>query len=213
MTCGECVLNLSLIDRKKGLDRMYGVNLFDREVSTFNKRPYRIGMHGKSKRRKRSLYAETLEQIQRLRFRYGITRKQFVKYFKEARKQNNVGLTMIRLLETRLDALVYSMKWAPTIFAAKQLVSHRHIQINGNTIDINSYHVKPEDVISLKTTSRDIPLINMSLQAKREVPSYVQMGGNNYSGTLIKLPDSIDEVLYTWKVDIVALIEFFAHRV
>ena len=118
------------------------------------KRPYAPGIHGQDRRRKLSEYGVQLQEKQKVRFMYGLNEKQFAKTFKRATKMAGItGENLLQLLETRLDNVVYRMGMATTRRAARQVVNHGHITVNGIKVDIPSYTVKPGDVIAVKEQS------------------------------------------------------------
>ena len=147
------------ITTKYKVDRRLGCNLWGRPKSPFNKRNSRPGQHGASgQRRKLSDYGKQLFAKQKLRFYYGdLTEKQFRKiYDKASNIKGDTSEILIELLERRLDAIVYRMKFVPTIFAARQLVNHGHVVVNGKRVNIPSYTVKDRDEISVKEQSKQI---------------------------------------------------------
>lgn len=206
-------MNNSLINTKLKLDRKYGVNLFERENSTLNSRPNRCGIHGsKRKRKKLSEYGKNLVEKQRLRFLYGMSEHQFKRCVSTAiyTKGDN-GLNLVRLLESRLDAVVYKAKWARTIFAAKQLVRHGHITVNGSVVDIASYKVSPNDVVALNKVARTLEATSQNIENKsREIPEYLKVSENKHSVTVIKLPDDVLEANYPWVVNFPSLMAHYA---
>ena len=136
---------------KYKLDRRMGENIWGRPKSPVNKRSYGPGQHGQRRAKKLSDYGTQLQAKQKLKGYYGnITERQFRKYYQEAsRRPGDTGENMIGLLESRLDAVVYRAKFVPTPFAARQLVSHGHVKVNGKRVTIASYQVKEGDVIEL----------------------------------------------------------------
>ena len=123
------------------IDRRLGLNLWGRPKSPFNRRPYGPGQHGQARKRKPSDFSVQLAAKQKLKKYYGdITEKQFIKIYQEAsRKRGDTSQILIELLERRLDAVVFRLKFAPTVFAARQLVSHGHVMVNGKVVDRKSY--------------------------------------------------------------------------
>ena len=136
---------------KYKLDRRVGENLWGRPKSPVNKRSYGPGQHGQRRAKKLSDYGTQLQAKQKLKGYYGnITERQFRKYYQDAaRRPGDTGENMIGLLETRLDTVVFRSKFVPTPFAARQLVSHGHVKVNGRRVTIASYHVKDNDTIEL----------------------------------------------------------------
>src|SRR5574344_214108 len=129
------------------------------------RRPYAPGIHGTSRRKKLSEYGIQLEEKQKVRFMYGLTEKQFARTFERASKMNGItGENLLKLLESRLDNIVYRMGLSNTRRGARQLVNHGHITVNGKSVDIPSYTVKPGDVISVKEKSLNHPAMKQALE-------------------------------------------------
>lgn len=154
------------------------------------KRPYAPGIHGQDRRRKLSEYGVQLQEKQKVRFMYGLNEKQFAKTFKRATKMAGItGENLLQLLETRLDNVVYRMGMATTRRAARQIVNHGHITVNGIKVDIPSYTVKPGDVIAVKEQSLDHPAIKASVEATLNRPAYVEFDANKLTGKYLRYPD------------------------
>ena len=154
------------------------------------KRPYAPGIHGQDRRRKLSEYGVQLQEKQKVRFMYGLNEKQFAKTFKRATKMAGItGENLLQLLETRLDNVVYRMGMATTRRAARQVVNHGHITVNGIKVDIPSYTVKPGDVIAVKEQSLDHPAIKAAVEATLNRPAYVEFDANKLAGKYLRFPD------------------------
>ena len=154
------------------------------------KRPYAPGIHGQDRRRKLSEYGVQLQEKQKVRFMYGLNEKQFAKTFKRATKMAGItGENLLQLLETRLDNVVYRMGMATTRRAARQVVNHGHITVNGIKVDIPSYTVKPGDVIAVKELSLDHPAIKAAVEATLNRPAYVEFDANKLTGKYLRFPD------------------------
>ena len=154
------------------------------------KRPYAPGIHGQDRRRKLSEYGVQLQEKQKVRFMYGLNEKQFAKTFKRATKMAGItGENLLQLLETRLDNVVYRMGMATTRRAARQVVNHGHITVNGIKVDIPSYTVKPGDVIAVKEQSLDHPAIKAADEATVNRPAYVEFDANKLTGKYLRFPD------------------------
>lgn len=154
------------------------------------KRPYAPGIHGQDRRRKLSEYGVQLQEKQKVRFMYGLNEKQFAKTFKRATKMAGItGENLLQLLETRLDNVVYRMGMATTRRAARQVVNHGHITVNGIKVDIPSYTVKPGDVITVKEQSLDHPAIKAAVEATLNRPAYVEFDANKLTGKYLRYPD------------------------
>jgi small subunit ribosomal protein S4 len=153
------------------------------------RRPYAPGQHG-SDRKKMSDYGTQLQEKQKVRFMYGLNEKQFRKTFNEAEKMKGVhGENFLRLLESRLDNLVYRLGFATTRKGARQLVNHGHITVNGKKVDIPSYRVKVGDVIGVKEQSKQHPSIKASLEAINNRVEFVTYDEAKMTGTYVRLPE------------------------
>lgn len=199
------------INAKYKIDRRLGVNLWGRAKSPFNVRPYRPGEHGKSPH-KPSDYGIQFKAKQQLKGYYGnVTEKQFKKYYEEAsRKKGDTSENLIAILESRLDMVVYRMKFAPTIFAARQLVNHNHILVNGKRVNIASYKIKPEDTVEIKDKSKGITYILEAVTSKeREVPNYIDVDDKKLKGKYLKVP-LFNEVPYPVTMEPNTIVEFYS---
>ena len=153
------------------------------------KRAYAPGQHG-SNRKKLSDYGTQLQEKQKVRFMYGVNEKQFRKIFDEAGKMKGVhGENFLRLLESRLDNLVYRLGFSTTRRGARQLVNHGHITVNGKKVDIPSYRVKVGDVIAVKEQSVGHPAIKAALEATHNRVEFVTFDENKLSGSYVRLPE------------------------
>jgi len=201
------------IAAKHKIDRRLGCNLWGRPKSPFNKRPSRPGQHGASgMRRKQSDYGKQLFAKQKLRFYYGdLTEKQFRRiYDKAANIKGDTSQILIELLERRLDAIVYRMKFVPTIFAARQLVNHGHVKVNGKRVNIPSYTVKDGDEISLKDQSKEIAIIQEAIVSQeREIPEYLEVDIKEFKGRYLRAP-LMHDVPYPVVMEPNLVIEFYS---
>ena len=154
------------------------------------KRPYAPGAHGNDKRRKSSEYGIQLAEKQKIRLMYGLNEKQFHKLFEKAQNmKGTAGHNLLNLLESRLDNLVYRLGLAKTRRAARQVVNHGHISVNGIKVDIPSYQVKVGDVIAVKENSLEHGAIKEAVEACTSRPAFVDFDKNKMSGTYLRLPD------------------------
>ncbi len=154
------------------------------------KKPYAPGQHGNERRRKQSDYGIQLQEKQKVRFMYGINEKQFRKIFDDASKLKGVhGENFLRLLESRLDNLVYRIGFASTRKAARQLVNHGHITVNGIKVNIPSYRCKPGDVIAIKEQSKTHPAVLASLEAINNRVEFVTYDEKKLAGTYVRYPE------------------------
>lgn len=154
------------------------------------KRPFAPGQHGHGRQKKLSNYGTQLQEKQKLRFMYGLNEKQFKKTFIEAGKLKGVhGEDFMKLLESRLDNLVYRIGFASTRNGARQLVNHGHITVNGKKVDIPSYKCVPGDVIAIKENSKDHKAVKEALEAVHNRVEFVTYDEANMSGTFVRLPE------------------------
>ena len=154
------------------------------------KRPYAPGIHGTSRRKKSSEYGIQLEEKQKLRFMYGLSEKQFARTFERAGKMSGIhGENLLKLLESRLDNIVYRMGLANTRRGARQLVNHGHITVNGKGVNIPSYTVKPGDVISVKEKSLNHPAMKQALENVVARDKFVEFDANKITGTYVRYPE------------------------
>jgi len=153
------------------------------------KRAYGPGQHGSDRKRKTSEYGSQLLEKQKLRCLYGVNERQFRRLFLIAKKDQTVtGLAFFRILESRLDNLVYRMGFARTRAAARQLVNHGHITVNGKKVDIASYLCNVGDVVALKEAS-PLKVIKESFDGKPATPAYVKVDAEKFTGTFERLPE------------------------
>jgi small subunit ribosomal protein S4 len=155
-----------------------------------DKKNYPPGMHGNTRRRgKKSEYAMQLAEKQKAKYTYGVLEKQFANLFaKAARKKGITGENLMKFLEARLDNVVFRLGIAPTRSGARQLVSHRHILVNGVVTNIASCQLKPGDVVSVREKSKSLEVVNDSL-ASRGTFSWFEWDNDTYAGTFLNLPD------------------------
>ena len=154
------------------------------------KRPYAPGQHGNSRGKKLSDYGTQLQEKQKVRFMYGVNEKQFRRIFEDAGKLEGVhGENFLRLLESRLDNLVYRLGLAKTRKGARQLVNHGHITVNGKSVNIPSYTVKPGDVISVKEKSLNHPAMKQALENVVARAKFVEFDANKMTGTYVRYPE------------------------
>ncbi len=169
--------------------RRVGMSLLEngKEVA---RRPYGPGQHGADRKGKLSNYGTQLKEKQKLRFMYGLNERQFHKTFVEAGKMQGIhGENFLRLLESRLDNLVYRMGFASTRRAARQFVNHGHVLVNGKKVDIPSYRCKVGDVISVKDKAKDLKIVKESLEKVVSRVEFVTFDANKLEGTFVRLPE------------------------
>jgi len=197
---------------KHKVDRRLKVNLWGRPKSPFNTRNYPPGQHGKSKRGKGSDYGTQLEAKQKMKFYYGnMNERQFRNvYLKAIQKRGNTSENLVGILERRLDTIIYRAKFAITVFAARQLINHNHVKVNGKKVNIGSYLVKPEDTIEIKDKSKDMTIIAASISTKeRDVPEYIQMDEKNKKAKLIRVP-KFSEIPFPTMMEPNLVIEYYS---
>ena len=196
---------------KHKLDRRMGENIWGRPSSPVNKRSYGPGQHGQRRKGKMSDFGLQLRAKQKLKGYYGdVTEKQFKRTYQKAdRMRGDTGQNLIGLLEQRLDMIVYRAKFAPTIFAARQIVNHGHIRVNGVKCNIASRRVKPGEEISLSSKAQEMALV-MEAQslAERDIPEYVAPDGAS-KVTFTRVP-TLDEVPYPVKMEPNLVVEFYS---
>jgi len=199
------------LNSKFKIDRSLGVNLWGRVKSPLNTRNYGPGQHG-AKKKRLSDYCVQLKAKQRLKKYYGnIVEKQFRNIYKEAiRLKGDSNDNLIELLERRLDAVVYRMKLASSVFAARQMVSHGHILVNGKRVNIASYRVNDDDEIALVSSMKENTIVLDSLSSQeREVPEYIEFNSTSMKGRFIRAPKLID-VPYPVVIEPNLVIEFYS---
>ena len=197
---------------KHKIDRRLGENLWGRPKSPLNARAYGPGQHGQRRKGKTSDYGLQLRAKQKLKGYYGsITEKAFKKlYIEAARIKGDTGERLIGLLESRLDAIVYRAKFVPTVFAARQFVSHGHVLVNGKRVNIASYRVKQGDVVQVRERSRNMALVLEATQsAERDTPDYIEVDAKHLSVKFIRAPE-LAEVPYPVKMEPNLVVEFYA---
>ena len=200
------------IKSKYKINRRLGVNLWGRPKSPVNTRDYGPGQHGQRRGRKPSDFRIQLMAKQKLKGYYGnITEKQFRRYYREAdRRRGDTSENLIGLLERRLDAVVYRMKFVPTVFSSRQFINHGHIHVNGKRVNIPSYQVKEDDVIEVKEKSRQLPLVLLAIESpERDVPDYLDVNLKKMQG-IFKATPKLTDVPYPVTMEPNLVIEFYS---
>ncbi len=199
------------LSSKHKIDRRLGVNLWGRPKSPLNMRDYAPGQHGQ-RRKKPTDFGVQLMAKQKLKGYYGnIGEKQFKKYYVEAvRRKGDTGANLVGLLECRLDAIIYRMKLAPTVFACRQLINHGHVNVNDKRCNIPSRMIKVGDVISLKETAKTIPYVLQAITTpERDVPDYIEIDHSKFSGGILRIP-APDEIPYPVQMETNLVIEYYS---
>ena len=175
---------------KSKISRKYGEPIFG-DTKALEKKPHPPGQHGRGRRRKKSEYAVQLAEKQKAKFLYGILERQFRNMFKKAsRKEGITGENLLQLLEARLDNVVYRLGVAPTRRSARQFVTHKHITVNGNLVNIPSFTVKEGDLVGVRERSKSLVSISESLSSKTSNKyKWLEWDDKSLSGKLITYPD------------------------
>jgi small subunit ribosomal protein S4 len=197
---------------KYKIDRRMGENIWGRPKSPVNSRAYGPGQHGQRRKQKVSDFGLQLRAKQKLKGYYGnLTEKQFSRTYDEAaRRKGNTAESLIALLESRLDAIVYRAKFVPTVFAARQFVNHGHVLVNGKRVNIASYRVKVGDIVSVRERSKNMALVLEALQSsERDWPDYVEVDAKAMTAKFIRAPE-LSEVPYPVKMEPNLVVEFYA---
>ena len=201
-----------IVKAKYKVSRRLNASIWGDEKDAFLKRNYRPGQHGQTGMVKSSDFGVHLKAKQRIKNHYGrITETQFKNIFKKAYKmKGNSAENFIGLLESRLDAVIYRMNLTNSIFSARQLVSHKHIKVNGKVVNIPSYSLKEGDEVELKDTSKQIPnIIESTTKLVRDIPSYIEFDASAFKGKFMKKPQ-IAEVPYPFEAEVHLVVEFYS---
>ena len=196
---------------KHKIDRRLGVNLWGRAKSPLNARSYAPGQHGQ-RRKKPTDFGIQLMAKQKLKGYYGnIGEKQFKKYYQGAvRRQGDTGQNLIGMLEWRLDAVLYRAKLAPTVFAARQIINHGHVMLNGKRCNIASVMLRAGDALQLRDKAKQIPAILEGIASiERDVPEYIEADHDKMSATLVRSP-SLEEVPYPVQMEPNLVVEYYS---
>ena len=197
---------------KHKVDRRLKANLWGRPKSPFNTRNYPPGQHGKARKGKPSDYGTQLEAKQKMKFYYGnMNERQFRNVYRKAlQKKGNTTENFIGLLERRLDTVIYRAKFAITVFAARQLINHGHVRVNGKKVNIASYLVTEKDTIEIKDKSKELVVVAGALVSKeREIPDYIQLDEKNKIAKLIRVP-KFSEVPYPSIMEPNLVVEYYS---
>jgi small subunit ribosomal protein S4 len=197
---------------KHKLDRRMGENIWGRPKSPVNRREYGPGQHGQRRKGKLSDFGVQLRAKQKLKGYYAnISEKQFFRIYAEAsRLRGDTSAHLIGLLERRLDAVVYRAKFVPTPFAARQLVSHGHVKVNGRRVTVPSMRVKVGDVVELTERAKGMALVMEAMQlAERDVPDYIEADHAKGTARIARVP-SLDEVPYPVQMEPNLVVEYYS---
>ena len=198
-------------ESKYKINRRLGVNLWGRSKSPLNRREYGPGQHGQ-RRKKPSDYGTQLAAKQKLKGYYAnIGERQFRRLYEEAvRRRGDTGENLVELLERRLDAVVYRMKLAPTPFAARQLINHGHVLVNGKRLNIGSAKLNDGDSVELRPKAKEMAVVIEATQSsEREVPDYLEIDHERMRGKFIRAPKLAD-VPYPVTMEPNLVVEFYS---
>jgi small subunit ribosomal protein S4 len=199
------------LSSKYKITRRLNENLWGRPKSTINRREYPPGQHGQ-RRRKPTDYGTQLMAKQKLKGYYGnITERQFRKIYAEAeRRKGDTSENLIGLLERRLDAVIYRMKFVPTVFAARQFVNHGHVKVNGKRVNIASYVVDEGDEIEVIERLRQHATVLASSESnERDVPDYIEVDHKKMKGKFVRTP-KLSDVPYPVKMEPNLVVGFYS---
>jgi small subunit ribosomal protein S4 len=197
---------------KYKIDRRMGQNIWGRPKSPVNKREYGPGQHGQRRKGKLSDYGVQLRAKQKLKGYYAnMSERQFRGIYEEARRvKGDTGATMIGLLERRLDTVVYRAKFVPTVFTARQFISHGHVMVNGRRVTVSSFRVKVGDLVEVKEKSRQLALVIEATQlAERDVPDYIDVDHTKMSAKMARIP-AFSDVPYAVQMEPHLVVEFYS---
>jgi len=172
------------------ISRRFGVPIFG-PTKYLERRNYAPGVHGPKSRRKSTDYGLGLIEKQKLRYYYGLMEKQFRGVYEKAKNKRGItGETMLQILETRLDNVAFHLGFGNTRAAARQLVGHGHVTVNGRKVSIPSYALKVNDVISIKNNnvSRQLATKSMEISTSRSVPDWLSLNKEEFKGTVMRIP-------------------------
>ncbi len=197
---------------KHKIDRRLGENIWGRPKSPLNRRESRPGQHGERRAGKLSDFGQQLKAKQKLKGYYAsISERQFRKLYDEAsRAKGSTSEQIIGLLERRLDALVYRAKFVPTVFAARQFVSHGHVTVNGRRVTIPSYRLRIGDLVEVREKAKQLGLVLEAIKsAERDVPDYVDADHNKMTAKLARIP-ALSDVPYPVTMEPNLVVEFYS---
>ncbi len=200
------------IRAKHKIDRRLGENIWGRPKSPLNRRESRPGQHGERRVGKTSDFGQQLKAKQKLKGYYAsISERQFRTIYAEASSmKGSTSEHLIGLLERRIDALVYRAKFVPTVFAARQFVSHGHVSVNGKRVTVPSYRLRVGDVIEVKEKAKALALVLEAIKsAERDVPDYVNADHNKMTASLTRIP-ALADVPYPVQMEPNLVVEFYS---
>ena len=199
-------------EAKYKIDRRLGQNIWGRPKSPVNRREYGPGQHGQRRKGKLSDYGVQLRAKQKLKGYYAnMSERHFHGIYDEARRlKGDTGATMIALLERRLDTVIYRAKFVPTVFAARQFISHGHITVNGKRVNVASYRVKVGDEIEVREKSKQLGLVlEANALGERDVPDYIDVDHSKMSAKMARIP-ALGDVPYPVQMEPHLVVEFYS---
>jgi len=197
---------------KYKIDRRMGENIWGRPKSPVNKREYGPGQHGQRRKGKMSDFGTQLKAKQKLKGYYAnLSERQFHKVYDEAvRMTGDSSENLIGLLERRLDVVVYRSKFVPTIFAARQFVSHGHVKVNGRRVTISSIRLKAGDTVELTDKSKGLATVLEAVQlAERDTPDYIEVDHKGMTARLVRIP-ALSDVPYPVQMQPNLVVEYYS---
>ncbi len=197
---------------KNRVARRFGVNIFGRKRNPLLHKPNPPGAHG-AKRKKKSEYGLQLEEKQKLKAVYGmLSESQLIRYYKEAvSRPGNTAQLLTEMLECRLDVVVFRLGFAPTLFAAHQMVSHGHVTVDGKKVDRRSFQVKPGMKVGLREKSQKMRIVTETLESQRNpVPDYLSLDRESFSGSLLASP-MLEQIPWPLEINLPEICDFLAH--
>ncbi|WP_341808020.1 30S ribosomal protein S4 [Wolbachia endosymbiont (group E) of Neria commutata] len=201
----------TIITRKYRISRRLGINLWGRAKDPVNKRKYPPGQHGALGFKKLSDFGKQFAAHKKFKFYYAISSKQLRRTFLDA--YNRKGYTadnFIGILESRLSSVLYHSGLVPTIYSAKQLISHKHVTVNDKVVNISSYRVKPGETVKLRGNAAKIPIIVEALQKQeRKAPDYLETNSGELSVKYLRSPQ-YSEVPYSADMEVNLVVEFYS---
>ena len=200
------------LNRKFAISRRIGASLWGTDKDPYNKKNYPPGVHGNTGYRKITEYGTQLLAKQKLKKYYGdIREKQFKRIYKEAsRRKGDTGENLIGLLESRLDAFIYRSNFTQTIFASRQFITHKHIQVNEKIVNIPSFRLKPGDTVKIKDNSKDLlKLLKSKERNNKDTLQYIKIDDSNSQAIFVKIP-ILKEVPFPVEMEPNLVVEFYS---
>ncbi|ACZ49486.1 30S ribosomal protein S4 [Anaplasma centrale str. Israel] len=207
--CVGCIV--AVVERKYRASRRLGVNLWGRSKDPFNTRNYPPGQHGSMGYKKLSSFGKQFAAHQKFKCYYAMSSRQLRNTFLRAyNRKGDTGDNLVGALESRLAVVVYSAGFVPTIFSARQLVSHKHVTVNGKVVNIPSFSVKPGDVVQIRERASELPMVLAAIQSQeRRVPDHLEVDTEQRSARYLRVPKYC-EVPYPANMEVNLVVEFYS---